>query len=179
VTAVALATACKDKNTPTLATKRTALPDSADQVMFGLKTYLTTDGVRRAELHSDTAFFYGNNRVELRKVNTIFFERNGVKSATMTALQGTYDLTSQKLDGRGDVVVASEDGRKLTSPHLTYDRSINQITSDTSFTFTKPGSTLSGLGFRADPQLRNVQVLSRASGSTVLPAGGLDKGPKP
>ena len=167
--------ACKDKNTPTLATKRaTALGDSADQVMFGVTHELTTAGVRRGELRADTAFFYDDmNRLDLRKVNTVFFDKNGVKNATMTAQRGTYDVRTQKLDGRGDVVLTTEDGRKLTSPHLTYDRQINQVMSDTSFTFTSPGRNTSGIGFKSDPQLRNVQVLSGARGGTVLPAGGL------
>jgi len=172
--------ACHDKNTPTLATRRSALGDSADQVMFGLRHELTTAGVRRGELHADTAYFYDDmNRMELRKVNTIFFDKNGAKNATMSALRGVYDTRTQKLDGRGDVVVTSEDGRRLTSPHLTYDRTINQISSDTAFTFTAPGRTISGIGFRSDPQLRNVQVLSVARGGTELPAGGLQHKAKP
>ncbi|AHG90790.1 protein of unknown function DUF1239 [Gemmatirosa kalamazoonensis] len=180
VTLLATAAACKDKNTPTLATKRSALGDSADQVMFGLRHALTTAGVRRGELQADTAFFYDDmNRMELRKVNTIFFDRNGVKNATMSAKQGTYDVRTQKLDGRGDVVVTSEDGRKLKSPHLVYDRTLNQISSDTAFTYTSPGRNFSGIGFRSDPQLTNVTVLSGAKGGTVLPAGGLTRKPKP
>jgi LPS export ABC transporter protein LptC len=172
----AAAAACKDKNTPTMATKKSALGDSADQVMFGLKHALTTSGVRRGELQADTAFFYDEmNRMELRKVHTLFFDASGVKTATMTALRGTYDVRTQKLDGRGDVVIVAEDGRKLTSPHLTYDRTINQVTSDTTFTFTSPGRNISGVGFRSDPQLRNVQVLSQTRGGTVVPAGGLSR----
>ena len=173
---VAAAAACKDKNTPTMATKKSALGDSADQVMFGLKHALTTAGVRRGELQADTAFFYDEmNRMELRKVHTIFFDRNGVKNATMSALRGNYDVRTQKLDGRGDVVLITEDGRKLTSPHLTFDRTINQVSSDTTFTFTSPGRNMSGVGFRSDPQLRNVQVLSQTRGGATVPAGGLSR----
>ena len=161
--------ACKDKNTPTLATKRTVLPDSADQVMMGLRHELLGDGIRRGELHADTAYFYDRNtRIDMRVVNTRFFDRNGVQNATMTAKQGTYDTNAQKLDGRGDVVLTSSDGRKLTSPHVTYDRQLNQVSSDTSFTFTAPGSTITGVGFRSDPQLRNVTVLSQVGGKTTL-----------
>lgn len=178
--ATAAVAGCKDKNTPTLATKPSALPDSADQMMFGLKHYMTAQGIRRAELHADTAFFYDQgNRIDLRTVNTVFFSDEGTRNATMTAKQGTLDMRTRKLDGRGNVVVTSEDGRRLTSPHLVYDQGLNQVSSDTSFTFTSPGRTLSGIGFRSDPQLRNVQVLSGARGSTVLPAGGLSRRPRP
>jgi hypothetical protein len=49
---------------------------------------------------------------------------------------------------------------------------VNQVTSDTSFAFTEPGRTLTGIGLRTDPQLRNVQVLKSAGGRAVLGAGG-------
>lgn len=172
--AVIAAVACKDKNTPTLAAKRSMLPDSADQMMMGLRHELVGDGIRRGELHADTAFFYDRNtRIDMRVVNTRFFDRNGVQNATMTAKRGTYDVNLQKLDGRGDVVLTSSDGRKLTSPHVVYDRQLNQVSSDTSFTFTAPGSTISGVGFRSDPQLKNVTVLSNVGGKTTL--GGATK----
>jgi LPS export ABC transporter protein LptC len=178
--AAVIAGACRDDGTPTLSARPSALPDSADQVMFGLRQALTSDGVRRGELRADTAFFYDQNqRIELRKVDATFFTAEGVKNATMTAREGSYDMRTQKLDGRGDVVLTSTDGRKLVSPHLTFERTFNQVSSDTSFTFTSPGRTMSGVGFRSDPQLRNVQVLRGAGGRTVLPAGGLTRRPRP
>jgi LPS export ABC transporter protein LptC len=178
--AALVASACNDATNPTLSARPSALPDSADQVMFGLRHALTSDGVRRGELRADTAYFYDqNNRIELRGVNTVFFTNEGVRNATMTAHEGTYDVRLQKLDGRGNVVLTSDDGRKLTSPHLVYERTVNQVWSDTNFTFTSPGRTLSGIGFRSDPQLRNVQVLRGARGRTVVPAGGLSRGVTP
>jgi LPS export ABC transporter protein LptC len=161
--------ACVDRQAPTVPTKRSALPDSADQMIFGLDHALTTNGVRRAQLHADTAYFYDEgNRIELRRLNTTFFSAEGVKNGTMVSDVGTYDVRTQKLDGRGNVRVVSEDGRKLTSPHLVYDRSLNQITSDTLFDFSSPGRNLKGIGLRTDPQLRNLTVLKNAGGRAVL-----------
>jgi len=178
--AVLALAACKDKNTPTLATQRSVLPDSADQVMFGLRHALTTDGIRRGEMHADTAFFYDQStRIEMQKVNTIFFDAAGAKNATITSKRGTFSTRTKRVEGWGDVVVTSTDGRRLTSPHLVYDQTLNQISSDTTFTFTAPGRVVSGIGFHSDPQLHNVQVLKNAHGSTVLPAGGAKGGAKP
>ena len=150
--------------------------------MIGLRHAMTNGGVRRAQLLADTAFFYDEgNRVELRKVRTVFFTDAGDSNATMTARRGTYDQRQQKLDGRGDVVLQSTDGRRLTSPHLVYDRIANQVTSDTSFVFTSPGRTMSGIGLRTDPQLRNVQVLRAAKGRAELQGDELTRpaGPPP
>ena len=170
--AAVVASACGGSKPPTLPTRDT-IPDSADQVMFGLRHFLWNGGIRRAQLLADTAFFYDQmNRIELHKVKTIFYTAAGDSNAVMTGLRGTYDVRQQRLDGRGDVQITTVDGKKLTSPHLVYDRIVNQVTSDTNFTFTEPGRTLTGVGLRTDPQLRNVQVLRSAGGRAVLGAGG-------
>lgn len=170
--------ACRDTAAPPAAS-RSELPDSADQMMFGMKHALTAGGVRRADLRADTALFYDQgNRVDLRRVNTVFYTVGGAPNGTMVAQRGALDQRTQVLDARGDVVVTSVDGRKLTSPHVVYERSANQITSDTSFVFTRPpNGTLSGIGFRADPQLRNVTVL-RGAGGTVRPSASPSRSPR-
>lgn len=162
--AAAAAGACNDPRTPTLAPKG-AVPDSAEQAMYGLRHYLLVDGIRRAELFADTAFFYdGGTRIEMRGIRTTFYTAAGDSNAVLTAQSGTYKPNEQRVEGRGNVRVVANDGRRLTSPRLVYERSVNQISSDTSFTFTQPGRTLSGVGFRADPALTNVQVLSGFKG---------------
>ena len=49
-------TACDDRTAPPVVA-RSALADSADQVMFGARFNLTDKGLSRAEMLSDTAFF--------------------------------------------------------------------------------------------------------------------------
>ena len=164
--------ACTDKKAPTLATRASVLPDSAEQMSFGLEHELTSKGIRRAQLHADTAYFYDDgNRIEMRRMNTVFYTVDGVKNGTMISDRGTYDRRTDKVDGRGNVKVVSTDGRQLTSPHLVYERLTNQISSDTSFEFIAPGRQIRGIGLRADPQLHNVQVLGNAGGRVVVPAG--------
>ena len=161
------AAACTDQPPPLAS--RAVLPDSAEQVMFGLRHALTVDGVRRGELHADTALFYDNsNRIEMRGVRTYFFTVAGDSNAVMSGRAGTYDVRLGRIEGRGDVKVASKDGRELTSPRLVWDRTINQISSDTSFTFKRGAQEISGIGFRSDPGLKNVQVLNATRGRTVV-----------
>jgi len=174
--AAAVAAACKDQKTPTLPGPTATIPDSAEQVMYGMRTYLLTNGVTRAELFADTAYTYdATNRVELRGVTLHAFTATGDSNAVMTGRTGTYDVRQGRVEGRGDVKVVSKDGRQLTSPRLVFDRVVNQISSDTVFEFTQPGRKLSGVGFRSDPGLKNVQVLSNARGATTLGKGGARK----
>jgi LPS export ABC transporter protein LptC len=166
--------ACSEQPTQTRSAGGVAaIPDSAEQVMFGMRTYLMTNGVVRGELFADTAFTYdAGNRLELRGVKLYSFTATGDSTATMTGRSGTYDVRTGKVEGRGDVKVVSKDGRTLTSPRLVYDRVVNQISSDTVFQATQPGRNLSGVGFRSDPGLKNVQVLSAARGASTLKGGG-------
>ena len=170
------AAACRDAKSPTLPA-RGVIPDSAEQVMYGLRHALTTGGVRRAQLHADTAFFYDEgNRIDLRTVRTTFYTAAGDSDAVMTGRRGVYDVRQQRLEGRGNVEIKSVAGRRLASQHLIYDKIVNQVSSDSAFTFSEPGRTLSGVGFRSDPQLRNLQVFSGAKGRAGRGPGGTPGG---
>lgn len=165
--AVAGSAACRSgKKTPPVS-GRSALADSADQVMFGARFNLTDHGVLRAELSADTAFFFDDNtRVELSPVSTTFFTNMGTKSAVLTSRRGTYHTQGGLMVARGDAVVNSEDGRRLRSEELKYDQNRNEISSDSAFVLTEPDRRLEGIGFRSDPNLQHVRVLNAQSGTT-------------
>jgi LPS export ABC transporter protein LptC len=158
--------ACTEKTAPPVA-RKSALADSADQVMYGAHFNLTDKGLARAELLSDTAYFFDDNtRIELRKVATTFYTTSGARDAYLTSQRGTYNNRSGMMIARGDVVVITEEGRRLTTPHLKYDQAQNEISSDSAFVLTEPGRRLAGIGFRSDPNMQNIQILKTKSGST-------------
>jgi len=159
------ALACgSDKKQPPVAT-RSPLADSADQVMYGARFNLTDEGVSRAHLVSDTAYFFDDNtRIELEKVNIVFYTVTGQKDAVLTSRRGTYNNRTNNMIARQNVVVVSEDGRRLTSEELKYNQQTNQISSDSAFVMTEPDRRLEGIGFRSDPNMRNIQILKGASG---------------
>jgi len=157
------------------------LADSADQVMYGARFNLTDEGVSRAHLVSDTAYFFDDNtRIELEKVNIVFFTVTGLKDAVLTSRRGTFNSRTNNMIARKNVVVVSEDGRRLTTEELIYNQQRNQISSDSAFVMTEPNRRLEGVGFRSDPNMKNIQILKGASGfargvstqPTVLPAPG-------
>jgi len=167
---VVIAAACTQPSTPPVAA-HSVVPDSADQVLFGVRFFLTDGGLRRAELVSDTAIMYDDNtRTELRVVNTTFYKVSGEKDAVLTSKTGTYNIRLGNMEARGDVVVITTDGRKLETPHLRFDPSRNEIASDSAFTITEAGGRITqGIGFIGDPDLNNVRVLrsTRSRGSAV------------
>jgi LPS export ABC transporter protein LptC len=161
-----LSSACTEKTAPPVI-RKSALADSADQVMFGAHFNLTDKGLARAELLSDTAYFFDDNtRIELRKVETTFYTASGARDAYLTSVRGTYNNRTGLMIARGDVVVITEEGRRLTTPELKFDQASNEISSDSAFVLTEPGRRLEGIGFRSDPNMQNVQILKTKSGST-------------
>jgi len=156
--------ACTSKKQPPVAV-HSSLADSADQVMYGRSFNLTDQGLMRAQLVFDTAFFFDDNtRIELSKVNMTFFTVTGAKDAVLTSQHGTYNSRTSAMVARKNVVVVSEDGRRLTTPELLYSQQLNQISSDSAFVLTEPNRRLEGVGFRSDPDMKNIRILKGATG---------------
>ena len=175
VVGVVSAGACSTKKQPPVAT-HSPLADSADQVMYGARFNLTDKGLQRAQLEADTAYFFEDNtRIELEPVHTTFFTATGAKDAVLTSLRGTYNSRTTNMVARKNVVVVSEDGRRLTTQELIYNQQLNQISSDSAFVMTEPNRRLEGIGFRSDPNMKNIQILKGASGM----ARGISTAPAP
>jgi hypothetical protein len=148
--------------------------DSADQVMWTARLKLTDGGVNRAEVHSDTAFFFDENtRVEMRGVNTVFFTETGAKNAVLTSKEGTYNSRTGSMQARGNAYVVAVDGRTLRSPVLNYDQAKNLMSSDSAFTATDTtGRRLDGVGFTSDPNMDNLHCFKTChglGGQIILP----------
>ena len=162
--AVVGAVACSQKKQPPVAA-HSPLADSADQVMYGMRFVLADNGIQRAQLQSDTAYFFDDNtRIELEKVHTTFFTATGAKNAVLTSERGRFNSRTNNMVARKNVVVVSEDGRRLTTPELTYNQQTNEISSDSAFVMTEPNRRLEGIGFRSDPDMKNIRILKGASG---------------
>src|SRR5512147_1945498 len=84
--------------------------DTADQVLVDMDHYVTGDGIVRARVRADTAYFYQNSQsAELRNVHVTFYGTDGAETSTMTAREGTYHWGTGEgtgdMEGRGNVVV--------------------------------------------------------------------------
>lgn len=140
-------------------TATTAIPDSADMVMFDMERGLFDNSIRRAIVEADTAYIYQNSQItELRRLRITFFDGTGAQTSILTAREGTFWMQRESLDARGDVELTGTDGKRLTTSHLIYDKPGNQIRTDSAFSYESPMDQLTGNGFRADPEFRFVSV---------------------
>jgi len=140
---------CKETKAPPVGVKGPV--DTAEQVGFGVRTVLTGNGVQRGV-----------------KFNT----ETGAPNGTMRADRGLYDLRTQVLEGFGNVVVTSLDGKRLKSPQLKFNQLANEVSSDTTFEMVAGARTQSGIGFRTDPNLNRFSCLRacRTSGIVSIPS---------
>jgi LPS export ABC transporter protein LptC len=150
--------------------KTSTIPDSADFVIFGMRTLLADQGVAKGELLSDTAFSYDDGtRLDLRRINLTFRTAQGVKDGILTAKTGVYNSRLSRLEARGNVVVVREDSTRLTSPQLVYDQARNQIFTDSAFVINQPNrQQYSGIGFESDPRMNNFRCLRACKGMTPV-----------
>lgn len=158
--------ACKQDDPIPVGT-RDVRADSADQVLFGVRHNITDAGLLRAKLVSDTGFIFDEGtRIELVDVDLTFFTTTGARNAVLTSREGTYRTRVGAMEARGDVLVVSEDGRRLTTQQLRYDPNRNQISSDSAFVLTESGGRrLEGVGFVSDPDMNNIRILQDVGGT--------------
>jgi len=151
------AAACADAGVRPQGTMQSA--DSADQILVTMSTQITEKGVLRSFVEADTAYIYQNQQqMDLRRFKVRMLDAQGNLQSTLTADRGLYASYVGKLDARGHVVVESTDGRRLQTEHLIYDKTANQIKSDTAFTYNSATERGSGNGFISDINFRNIQI---------------------
>lgn len=149
-------TACSETGAPPPIVTAT---DSADQVIFGLTHTVTVDGVLRARLLADTAFFYESNQMyDLIGVEVSFFAANGLQTSTLTSEFGTYNIRTGDMEARSNVVGTSQDGRVLRTQRLNYIKAIHELDGPEAFSLDCEGRTMRGSSFEADPDFTNVRA---------------------
>ena len=157
---------CRGSQAPPVVAKTAA--DSAEQVLYGVRSLLTTNGVQRGELLADTGFVYDDQtRFDLRRVTAKFTTETGQPYGTMRADRGAYSLRTQVLEGWGNAVITLSDGRTLKSPHLVYNQATNLVSSDTSYDASGGDRTQHARARRAMDQ----RGTARGSARQSSPAG--------
>ena len=153
----ALGAACAEQGVAPVASSVAA--DSSDQILEGMTTTITKNGVTQSVVYADTTYMYTDQQLAvLRRLRSTFFDAQGAPTATLTAKRGDYHFGRGTLEAWDSVFVESMDGsrRRLRTAHLIYDRDQNQIRSDSAFVYESPTEVLTGKSFVSDPGFKNV-----------------------
>lgn len=172
--AIVAVSGCRKTSQPPVAAE-VALSDSADQVIFDGRFFVTQSGVSRGEMRADTIFVFNeNSKFLLHRITGAFNTETGAPNGTIRADRGTYDRRIRILDGYGNVVVTSTEGDRLTSNHLRYTEAADEISSDSAYTIVRKGDIQRGVGFRSDPNLRDFRCLSQCGGAVDVPLNSIN-----
>ncbi|MEO5510828.1 MAG: LPS export ABC transporter periplasmic protein LptC [Longimicrobiales bacterium] len=126
---VALLSGCKQ---PALAPAGVDLPElKADRVMYGVEFASTSDGVKRARTHADTAYSFtrmDSATLDLRGMRITMFDEAGVTTGSVVAKSGLINTRTKAMVARGNVVMnMKKEGKRVETQELHYDQDMNRI----------------------------------------------------
>lgn len=155
---------CGDRGeTPLVAEEILRLNSEAEQVVIGLEHYVTSQGIRRAHVLADTAFFLeGKSQVELRVMQVTFYNALGEVSSILTSRNGTYDWDTGDMVATDDVVVVNpKEGRRIETSVMYYERANDRIWGDApTKMFESDGTVIEGTAFESTSSMEVVDLTS-------------------
>ncbi|MEX2472991.1 MAG: LPS export ABC transporter periplasmic protein LptC [Gemmatimonadota bacterium] len=163
--------ACSD-TTETPVANTELLELAADNVIFGMTSYLTVRGVREGEIQADTAFmFVDSAHVDLRVMRIVFHNEDGRPRATVVGETGEWDQDRDIMVARGDVLLTVHaDGREIRTEELHYDAFNERIWSDSTTVQTLPDGTVTrGSSFQSDLSFTNIRIENIRGGARGTP----------
>jgi LPS export ABC transporter protein LptC len=160
--AAAALAACRGETTPPAAQTAAQIEASADQIIYGMRHKVTTEGVRKADLRSDTAYTRpGDPIVRLKGVRLTFFDENGRQTGELTSKTGEYNLGAGMMIARGNAVLAlsgPKGPRVIETEELHYEQRADRVWSEKATTMKEAGQTYRGNSFTSDTKFENVTV---------------------
>jgi LPS export ABC transporter protein LptC len=132
-------------------------------VVFGMVSYITTEGVRQARVQADTAFTFADSaKVDLRVMTVDFYDEAGVERATVRGTHGEWNQDTDLMVARGDVeLLVHSDSSIIRSPEIHYDPQTDRIWSDSATSRTmRDGTATRGSSFESDIEFTNIRILN-------------------
>ena len=118
----------------------------------------TSDGVRQWILESGRMQKFSDQEDVLLVTVKMDFYRDGAYFSTLTSDSGQANLQKNDVHTWGDVVVVTEDGRRLECSELFFDNETELITNDVFNRFTRGRDVTTGIGLEASADLENVVI---------------------
>nr|MEE4267346.1 LPS export ABC transporter periplasmic protein LptC [Candidatus Krumholzibacteria bacterium] len=118
----------------------------------------TSAGIKQWVLISDEMRKYSDQEdVELTTVMMDFF-RDGTHFSVLTADSGKAHLLTKDVYTWGNVVVITDDGRRLECEELYFSNETQLIHNEVFNTFTRGNDVMTGIGLEATPDLDYIEI---------------------
>jgi LPS export ABC transporter protein LptC len=151
-----------------------------DQEVSDFAVTETDEGRVQWKMFARSAAIYSaRNQIVAHGVRVDFYGEDGKRSSTLTAREGEMHQTQRDMLARGNVVLQTEEGTRMSTETLRFLNRTQKIVSDDFVRVERGGDVLTGYGFESDPNLqhfefkRKVQATVRTrSGGVLQPRGG-------
>jgi LPS export ABC transporter protein LptC len=120
----------------------------------------------------DVRFFEEPERVESDGVVVDFYDGEEKYLSTLTATSGTIDRKTSDMEVKGNVVLENREGTRLETDWMRWDNEDELVYTDAFVTLIREKRRITGYGLRADPGLKNAEILRDVVAFTVEGPGG-------
>jgi LPS export ABC transporter protein LptC len=107
------------------------------------------------------ATYQAKNLVMSRDMRVDFFDSTGARSSELTANQGEIQQQTRDMTARGNVVMQTTEGTRMTTEELHFSNDRQLIASERLVRVERQGDILEGTGFASDPALRHFEFKTR------------------
>ena len=124
------------------------------------------------------AMYDARNSIVAQGVRVDFYDTQGNKSSELSAREGEIDRQSRDMIARGNVVIQTTEGTRMSTEELRFLNRTQKVRSNREVRVERAGNVLTGVGFESDPDLKHYQFLGhvhaqvRRTGELTGPQGG-------
>jgi LPS export ABC transporter protein LptC len=164
---------CAQRKTTSPAAMTGELPDQ--QVTDFVLTETETGRADWKLYARDASTYSARNLVIAHQVRIDFFDEKGAQSSELVARQGEINQRTRNMTARGNVVLQTTGGTRLSSEELQFlNKEQKVLVPEDQLVRVERGSdVLTGYGFESDPELKSWQFKHQVKATVRTKSGGL------
>ena len=149
----------KEKVEPTVIGK-ISTEEIPDQESWNSTVFFSDSGKTRAILHAGNLKVYAKTKETLFDRNLIidFYNKDGIKTTTLTSKRGRVDERTNNLYAMDSVVAKNDSGVVIKTEEMMWRDKDKKIVSDKFVIIDTPTESIEGYGFESDQHLHNYVI---------------------
>jgi LPS export ABC transporter protein LptC len=160
--------------------QRSSVPSRAagelpDQEVSDFALTETDQGTPQWKLYARYAATYNaRNVIVARTVRVDFFDEQGAETSELTAREGEIQLQTRDMTARGDVVLQTREGTRMSTQEIRFLNREQTIVSpvEQMVRVERAGDVLTGYGFQSDPGLKRFEFKRKVQATVQTRSGG-------
>ena len=144
-----------------------------DQEVSDFEATETDQGAVQWKMYARSASTYrARNTVVARGLRIDFFGDKGERASTLTAREGEMNDLTHDMLARGEVVIQTTEGTRMTTDQLRFLNKAQRIQTESFVRVDRRGDVLTGWGFESDPELKDFQFKRQVKATVQTRSGG-------